>query len=136
MGLNRTPLKVSLKVKGFQEAQDRNRRRIKILQPGGIQGILQNATLELQQWAVFITPVDTGTWQASHRIKMETNRGMVFLKNNINPKSGTRVWDYAEKPELPGHGPAHDVYKKTAHIYGPRVLQKAAKATAKKIEIT
>lgn len=134
MGLTRTPLKVSLKVVGFQEAQDRNRRRIKILQPGGIQGILQTATLELQQWAVFITPVDTGTWQASHRIKMSTNQGMVFLANNINPKSGTPVWEYAERPEL--HGSAHAVYKNTARDAGPKVLQKAAKATAKKIEIT
>lgn len=125
-------LKVTLTIDGLRKAQDANKRRIVKMQPKGLSRVIQIATLEMHRLALIETPVDTGSWRASHLITLEPTRGIVFVDPSaLNSRSGGRVIDYATEYEQ--QGGRYAVYKNTAAQHGSRVLQAAAKAAAKEI---
>ena len=126
------PHKVTLTIYGLRKAQDANKRRIVKMRPRGRSRVIQIATLELHRLAVIETPVDTGSWRASHHIKIEPTRGIVFVDPSaLNTRSGGRVIDYARDYE--DQGGRYAVYKNTAQRHGSRVLRMAAEAAAKEI---
>ena len=126
------PLKVTMTIDGLRKAQDVNKRRIVKMRPKGLSRVIQIATLELHRLATIATPVDTGSWRASHRIKLEPTRGIVFVDPTaLNSRTGGRVIDYASEYE--NAGGRYAVYKNTAQQHGSRVLQAAARAAAKEI---
>jgi len=59
-------------IRGLQEAQARNLRRIAALQPGGVLGrAIQHAAAQAHRWLTYYTPYETGALRASRRIDFD-----------------------------------------------------------------
>lgn len=85
-------------LKGLQDAQKRNLRRIAALKPGGfIDAVLQWAAGEAHRHWTYYTPHETGALRASRRIEMDSahGRAIVFTAPEArNPKSKTPPAEY------------------------------------------
>lgn len=81
-------MSVDLTIQGIREAQDRNRARIAMLEPGGVFGrLIKEITLFAHAQAVNVTHVDTGALRASHRMTVTGVRGRVFIDPGaVNPR--------------------------------------------------
>lgn len=91
------------------------------LRPDGLLGdIVRWAVDQLDFYAEGITPVDTGSWQASHRTACTGLEGRVFVDPTaVNVRTGVAVISYAGAYE--SQGGAYAVYRRTILEAGPRV---------------
>jgi hypothetical protein len=124
---------MKMDIRGLQEAQARNVRRIAKLKPGGEFGqLLQRVTAYTHSQAVRVTHIDTGALRASHRMEITDVRGRVFIDPSAhNPRSKERVEDYAEIEENRGGG--HAFYKRATEasaVYFRAIVRQAEKAVA------
>jgi hypothetical protein len=89
---------VDLTIRGIQEAQAANNRRIAMLQPSGSFGMLvRNVTVYMHRQAVAVTHVDTGSLRASHRMEVTEVRGRVFIDPDaVNPRTSEKPVDYGQ----------------------------------------
>jgi hypothetical protein len=94
------PYNPSLSIKGLQEAQERNLRRIAALQPSGVLGqAVRWAAGEMHRWLTYFTPWETGALRASRRITYSESgddvRAQIFdSRNSYNPRSSTPPHEY------------------------------------------
>lgn len=118
---------VSLTIKGLQEAQQANQRRLAELKPSGALGrAVQYATATLQRHAIGITHVDTGSLRASHRMRLEAGglRGVIYIDPSaVNPRSGQKTSIYG--PVEHARGGSHAFYARTVAEAGPQVEKQA-----------
>lgn len=112
-----------LSIKGLQEAQRDNQRRIAMFKPHGeIQGAIKDATIGAQRYAINITHVDTGSLRASHRMKIQGLHGYVYIDPRaVNPRSGQRpvIYGFYENKR----GGEHAFYDRTVEEYGGEVVE-------------
>ena len=89
---------IRLSIKGLQEAQKKNLRRVAALKPGGaMDAILQWAIGEVHRHWTYNTPHETGALRASRRIRTYFGNGTALVLTDpgaTNPKSGTRPAEY------------------------------------------
>lgn len=118
---------VPLTIKGLQEAQQANQRRLAELKPSGALGrAVQYATATLQRHAIGITHVDTGSLRASHRMRLEAGglRGVIYIDPSaVNPRSGQKTSIYG--PVEHARGGSHAFYARTVAEAGPQVEKQA-----------
>ena len=88
----------NLSIKGLQEAQQRNLRRIAALQPDGALGeAVQFGAAEAHRRLNYHTPFDTGALRASRRVSFDARvpRAQIFTSRNArNRKSNTPPAEY------------------------------------------
>lgn len=112
-----------LSIKGLQEAQAANQRRIAMMKPHGeVQKAIKEATIGAQRYAIQITHVLTGSLRASHRMKVKGLRGRIYIDPKaVNPRSNQRpaVYGYYENKR----GGSHAFYDRTVEEYGEEVVE-------------
>lgn len=115
-----------LTIKGLEEAQAVNRRRLAALQPGNEFGrAVQYAVEEFQWYAKMITHIDTSALQASHLGEVYGLRGRVYINPSaINPRG--------QRPEIYGtyehaRGGSHAFYDRSVAERGPGVLEETGR---------
>lgn len=105
---------VDLTIRGLQEAQAANNRRIAQLMPGGpLSALIKDVTTHTHRQAVAATHVDTGALRASHRMQLGTRGGSPYGRifvdpAAINPRSGARPVVYGQIERA--RGGSHDFY--------------------------
>lgn len=118
---------VKLTIKGLQEAQQANQRRLAELKPSGALGrAVQYATAATQRYAIGITHVDTGSLRASHLVRLEAGglRGVIYIDPNaVNPRSGLKTSVYG--PTEHARGGSHAFYERTVAEAGPQIEKQA-----------
>lgn len=118
---------VSMTIRGLQEAQQANQRRLAELKPSGALGrAVQYATATLQRHAIGVTHVDTGSLRASHRMRLEAGglRGVIYIDPSaVNPRSGQKTSVYG--PAEHARGGSHAFYARTVAEAGPQVEKQA-----------
>lgn len=89
---------VDLSIRGIQEVQAANNRRIALLTADGDLGqAVREITAFTHRQAVAVTHVDTGSLRASHRMEITGVRGRVYIDpNSINPRTGEKPAEYGE----------------------------------------
>lgn len=104
-------------IKGIQEAQAENAKRIARLQPRGEVGQkIKDLTSSAHRYAVSITHVITGSLRASHRMEIKGLRGRIYLDPSaVNPRSGQKpaVYGYYENKR----GGEHAFYDRTVEEF-------------------
>jgi len=99
----------NLDIRGLQEAQQRNLRRIAQLEPDGALGTaIQWGTTEAHRRLTYNTPFDTGSLRASRRIVLNLSalRGQIFTSRNArNPRSNIPPAEYDELLHTRGFRP-------------------------------
>lgn len=113
-------------IKGMQEAQRDNQRQIRAIRPrNAVQKALVFIIAGGLRAAIIRTPVDTGSWRASHRAHVQlfnVYEAVVSIDPiSVNPKSGTRPADYAEI--LHPRGDKYQVYDQVVAYEGERLLR-------------
>lgn len=97
---------MTLTIRGIQQAQQRNNRRIAALQPSGALGeAVQYMTAAGHRYLVGVTHVHTGALRASRRMELDlsTARGRLFTSPvTRNPRSGKLCIDYDPIEEARG----------------------------------
>lgn len=118
---------VTMTIKGLQQAQQNNQRRLAELKPSGAMGrAIKFATASAQRVAIGVTHVDTGSLKASHRMRLEAGglRGVIYIDPGaVNPRSG-------QKPAIYGlgehaRGGSHAFYEVTVQTAGPLIENQA-----------
>lgn len=117
---------MKLTIKGIQESQARNLRRIAALRPNSTFGrVIRDATIRAYRYAEAITHVDTGSLRASHRMQVQGLRGRIYLDPSArNPRSGLPVSVYG--PYEHARGGSHAFYHRTVVERGPEIGKQAA----------
>jgi len=106
-------MSAGITIRGIQEAQDDNLRRIAALQPGGAAGrMVKDVAIDLHRYKVGIQHVDTGALRAAQQIRMERGglRAILFTSESaINPRSRQRpaVYGYYEEMRGGAHASAN-----------------------------
>ncbi len=126
----------AISIVGLQEAQQRNlNRSAAMYKPDGVvQRELQSVTIAAHRYAVSITHVGRyrsngkwaggGTLRASHRIKMDRMRGIIFIDPSArNPRSKTPPVEYGVYENA--RGGTHAFYDRTMTEAVPNLLQVA-----------
>lgn len=113
---------VDLTIRGLQEAQAANNRRIAEMQPTGALGaVVRNLTVFTHRQALIVSHIDTGALRASHRMEVTGVRGQVFIDPRaVNPRSRVSVSEYAKFEHDRGGG--HAFYRR-AHQAGEQYLR-------------
>ena len=100
-------------IKGIQEAQAENAKRIARLQPHGEVGQkIKELTTSAHRYAVSITHVLSGSLRASHRMELKGLRGRIYIDpTSVNPRSGQKpsVYGFYENKR----GGEHAFYDRT-----------------------
>jgi hypothetical protein len=129
---------MSLTLKGLQEAQDENLRRIAALKPTGVVGrAVREATTQLHRYAVAITHVwryKGGGLRASHRMEINDRgaTGRIYVDPTaINPR-GQRVTDYAIHEH--NRGGSHAFYERAVRERGEQIADAAVRFITRDIE--
>lgn len=106
-----------LTIKGLQEAQRANIQEIAAVKPsGGLGRAVKYATIEAHRIAVTETDVITGSLRASHRMKVLSARGEVYIDPSaVNPRTRQRPVDYGPFEEA--RGGHHAFYANTVEQY-------------------
>jgi hypothetical protein len=125
-----------LSIKGLQEAQRRNLRRIAGMQPGGIRGqaVQWGAAAFLRQ-LTGLTPVDTGALRASRRITFNASVPRAQITDSgssYNPRSRTPPHEYDVYLHARGgagraSGTFLASYPETMSRHGQRIVDKMHK---------
>lgn len=107
-------------IKGLQEAQQRNMRRVAMFRPNGkIAQAIKRLTTGTHRYAVGITHVDTGSLRASHRMEVSNDRGRIYISPSaVNPRSKQRPAVYGVYEHQ--RGGSHAFYKRAVDEYGAR----------------
>ena len=116
-------------IKGLQKAQADNQRRIAMFRPHGeIEQEIKDTTIEAQRFAISITHVwhdRGGALRASHRMKMERGRGIIYIDPKaVNPRG--------QKPSVYGfyenkRGGDHAFYDRTVEEFKEKAVSKVNK---------
>ncbi len=113
-------------IEGLQEAQEANLHNIRALRPTSNFGrAIQVATVLAEQSAVVKTHVLTGTLRASHRMKINGLRGVIYIDPQAaNPRT-------KQKPSVYGvyehnRGGSHAFYERVEREDGTRIAENAA----------
>jgi hypothetical protein len=128
---------VQVEVRGLQRLQIKNRIAMAAWQPGGpAEYDLREALLRLHAFAIRVTPVWTGTWQAAHRMEftavssgtgaVHEYRGRLFVTSAAsNPITGESPAVYGADVERKGVSPKghQSPYKRTMAEEVPRVVK-------------
>ena len=87
---------MSMTIRGIQQAQQGNLKLIHSLKPSGSLGqAVKSGTVLAHQSSVRKTHVITGSLRASHRMKLNGLRGIIFLDpSSVNPRSHGKPADY------------------------------------------
>lgn len=114
---------VKLSITGIQQAQERNLRAIAALSPVGALGrAVKLGTIEAHRYAVAITHVDTGSLKSSHRMDVNSLRGIVYPDAGAtNPRSGRAVSDYAKWEHR--RGGSHAFYARVESERGAQIAR-------------
>ena len=101
-------------IDGLRQAQAACLRLLAATTPQGALGRgIKAGLVEGTRRAVVYTPVDTGSWRASHRAKLDGLTGQLFIDPAArNVRSGTPVRRYAAG--LAKRGGRYDVYGRVA----------------------
>ena len=130
------PYSPGLSIEGLQKAQQRNLRRMALLEPQGAPGrAVQHAGAEMFRYLLVSTPWETGALRASRRLIFNPNvpRVQIFTSANAyNPRSNTPPAEYDvylhARGEAAGlRGGIQASFPFTKRMYGPGVLRDAAK---------
>jgi len=133
-------MEADVTIKGLQEAQAKNARRIAALQPEGAQGVMvRDVTAELHRYAVAITHVwwyRGGGLRASHRMSVQElksgPRGRIYISPTaVNPR-GQKPAEYG--PYEHARGGSHAFYDRTISEHGPKVSSQAVQFMKRSIE--
>jgi len=93
-------------IRGIQEAQDDNLRRIAMMRPNDAMGeMVRDVATALHRYKVGITHVDTGALRAGQQIRIERAgaRAVLFTSENaLNPRTGQRAAMYGVYEEERG----------------------------------
>ena len=128
------PFSVGLTITGLQEAQERNLRRMVLLEPENAPGrAVQWATAEMHRHLTANTPHETGSLKATRRIivNLRVPRGQVFnSSNSYNPRGSTPPHVYDKylhaRGEIRGlRGGIQASYPYTLRVNGPGVMKRA-----------
>jgi len=113
-----------LTIRGLEEAQAVNRRRLAALRPDSDAGrAIQTVVQTLQGYAKTITHRDTTALQASHLGEVHGLQGRIFINPSaINPR-GQRPSVYGELEHA--RGGSHAFYDRTVAERGPAAQQEA-----------
>lgn len=117
---------MTFSIRGIQEAQEKNLKRIAAMKPAGEFGkALQFALTAAHRYAVQITHVDTGALKGSHRMKLELlwRRGIIYIDPASPGKRGTPPVEYGVYEHR--RGGSHAFYKRTVDEAGPRIAGQA-----------
>lgn len=116
-----------LSIKGLQEAQARNNKRIANLKPPGAFGkLIRYFTALLHRFMVQVTHVDTGALRASERMDVDGLHGRVYVDPNaVNPRDGKRTSVYGVFENA--RGGEHAFFDRTV-AYGQRTAQRSVRA--------
>lgn len=124
-------------IRGYQQIQRARVQLLEAISPkGGLGEAVKQAALFLHKYAVNITPVVTGTLQASHMIDfasggVDTNRYQIRIKSSaaaliyinpltINPYTGDKPSEYG--PVVHRRGGHRAFYRRTHEEAGPFAL--------------
>jgi len=117
----------SLSIKGLQEAQADNQRRIAMFKTHGeVEQAIKDTTIAAQRYAINVTHVITGSLRASHRMKMKGKMGMIYIDPSaVNPRSGQRpsVYGFYENKR----GGDHAFYDRTVEEFKTEAANKVNK---------
>ena len=119
-------MSINATIKGIQELQNKNLKRIAALKPSGAAGrILRYGLTRLHRYAVSITHVwkyKGGGLRASHRMGMDGLRGRIYIDPTaVNPRGQKPVeYGYWES----ARGGAHAFYDRTVAEEGPEVMRR------------
>lgn len=118
---------IEFDISGIEAAQAAALRAVAAVRPaGGLGKAVRYIVVAANRFSVANTPVDTGSWRASHRPQASGTHGRIFLDPSaVNPKSRSRPADYGPALELT-RGGRYAVYKKTVEEAGPQILDQAA----------
>lgn len=117
----------SVKLEGFDKAQEAMLKAIEAVKPRGAMGeAVKESLLSVQAYAAQITDQDTGTLARSHLIQYAGGAsGFVYPSPyNINPRSRKPAAYYAIYEENRGGG--HAFYARTINERGQAILSKAS----------
>ncbi len=99
-------MSASVTIKGIQEAQDDNLRRIAAFEPSGAAGrAIKEVAIDLHRYKVGIQHVDTGALRAGQQIRIERGglRAVLFTSESaVNPRSRQRPAVYGYYEEMRG----------------------------------
>lgn len=111
-------------IRGIQEAQQANQRRIAALKPSGEYGMaVRDTVAELQRYAIAVTHVDTGALKGSHTMEVKGLWGRIFISpSGVNPH-GQRPAQYG--PVEHARGGSHAFYERTVAEHGQQVIDRA-----------
>jgi len=122
-----------LSIEGLQKAQQRNLRRMALLEPTGAPGrAVQEGGAEMFRYLLVNMPWQTGSLRASRRMTFNANvpRLQIFTSGvAYNPRSDTRPAEYDvylhARGEVAGlRGGIQASFPYTKRMHGPAVLQK------------
>lgn len=108
---------VDLSIRGIQEAQQNNIRRIAAVKPSGKLGkAIHEITITAFRFLVQITHVDTGSYKGSQRMDYKVEGGdaggKLFVDpSTVNPRSSVKPVEYSVYEER--RGGSHASYKRT-----------------------
>jgi hypothetical protein len=116
-------------IEGIRDAQQKNLRRVAMLQPGKLTGRLsQYMAVHAHSYATEITHVQTGSLRASHRIDPDfaSGRAAIYIDPGaVNPETGERPAVYGIEEHA--RGGDHAFYRRVVTERGRTILDKALK---------
>lgn len=129
----------SMSIRGLQETQRDNLRRIAALKPGGaMEEGVRVGTLAAHRYAVSLTHVDTGALRASHRVQVRRTWGnRVEGEVYIDP-AASRPGLIAARPAQYGfyehaRGGSHAFYERTVLEHGAHIAQQTMAVIAARL---
>ena len=125
---------LDISIKGLQELQAKNLKRIAALRPSGPLGqAIKDATLGAHRYAVSVTHVLTGSLRASHRAEIKGTRGRIYIDPSAhNPRGKTKPVEYGYYENR--RGGSHAFYDRTVEEYGAEVQGLVIKRVQKEME--
>ena len=119
-------MSINANIKGIQELQNKNLKRIAALRPSGAAGrTIRYGLTRLHRYAVSITHVwkyKGGGLRASHRMGIDGLRGRIYIDPTaVNPR-GQKPAEYG--PYEHARGGIHAFYDRTVEEEGPETMRR------------
>jgi hypothetical protein len=112
-------------ISGLQEAQAACLALLAAMRPSGALGrAVQFGLATASRLAIAGTPTDTGSWRASHRVKLEGLRGEVFIDPSARNSKNSALVSVYSAALARKKGGRYDVYKSVYQQQG--VIAQAA----------
>lgn len=115
---------IDIDVRGAQQLQARNMRRIAQCKPTGALGrAIRYVLMGLHRAAVALTHVESGALRASHMAEYYGTRGRIYINPaTVNPR-GQRPVEYGVYEHA--RGGSHAFYTRAVNEYGPNLMKRA-----------